>query len=58
MMRIGDTTGIIAKKADTTMETPIYEEVSAQKTLERSQEELKKDELERDHAKEYLQRSQ
>ena len=28
MMRIGDITGIVAKKADITMETPIYEEVS------------------------------
>ena len=54
MMRIGDITGIIAKKADTIMETLIYKEVSAQKALERSQKELRKNGLERDHAKEYL----
>ena len=28
MMRIDDITGIVAKKADTTIETPIYEKVS------------------------------
>ena len=53
-MRISNTTGIVAKKADTTMETPIYEEVSAQKAFEKSQEELRKDELEQDHVKRYL----
>ena len=46
IMNIGDITGIIAKKADTIMEIPTYEEVSVQKALERSQEEFKKAELE------------
>ena len=53
-MRIGDITGIVAKKADTIIEIPIYEEVSVQKALERNQEELKKNELERDYAQRYL----
>ena len=57
IMNISGTTGIIAKKANITMETLIYEEVSVQKALERSQEEFKKNELERDHAQRYLQKN-
>ena len=35
-MRINNITGIIIKKADITIEILIYEEVSAQRALERS----------------------